>query len=156
MGRQNQIVIGIIFTLILTPVFSGKTLAKGEVKRGGRLYKQFCSPCHGPEGRGRGLRAKNEFLRPPPRDHTNGFYMNMQPDKRLFNVIKYGGKVHNLSHIMPQWQHILSDEQINEVIKFLRSIADPPYEPPKIKGWDKNPYSFGEQDKNLPDPAKQQ
>jgi mono/diheme cytochrome c family protein len=145
------------WTMIVVLAVPVCSWAASDLKRGQRTYRQFCSPCHGLQGRGRGTRAKNEFLRPPPRDHTNGFYMNMQPDKRLFNVIKFGGEVHHLAHIMPQWRHILSDPQINQVIIFLRSLADPPYDPPEIKNWDKNPYSFGEQEKGeLLDPAQQE
>ncbi len=119
--------------------------AKSDAKRGSRIYQQYCTPCHGQEGNGRGPRARNEALQPPPRDHTNGFYMNMQADVRFFKVIKLGGKANNLSHIMPQWQHILSDKNIFDIIAFIRTLAkDPPYTPPSTENWGKNPYSSEE------------
>ena len=131
-----------LVTLVFLPSFAQ---AKPDVKRGARLYKSYCSPCHGLKGDGRGPRARNELLQPPPRDHTNGFYMNMQPDVRFFKVIKFGGKANNLSHIMPQWKHILSDKQIFQILVFIRSLADPPYEPPKSTNWNKDPYAVGAQ-----------
>ncbi len=114
---------------------------KADAKRGKRIYQQYCTPCHGQEGNGRGPRARNEALQPPPRDHTNGFYMNMQSDVRLFKVIKFGGKVNNLSHIMPQWKHILKDKQIFSIVAYIRTLAqDPPYEAPTTENWGKNPF----------------
>ena len=119
--------------------------AEANSKRGGRIYGQYCTPCHGQQGNGRGPRARNEALQPPPRDHTNGFYMNMQTDIRLFKVIKLGGKANNLSHIMPQWKHILSDKQIFDIVAYLRTLAtDPPYEKSKTSNWGKNPYASDE------------
>lgn len=116
-----------------------------NAKRGHRIYGQYCTPCHGQQGNGRGPRAKNERLQPPPRDHTNGFYMNMQPDLRLFKVIKFGGEANNLSHVMPQWKHVLSDKQIFDIIAYLRTIAkDPLYIKPTTSNWDYNPYSADE------------
>lgn len=133
----------IVFFIFVDSVHNN-AVAESNAKRGGRIYKSYCSPCHGQKGDGRGPRARNELLQPPPRDHTNGFYMNMQPDVRFFKVIKFGGKANNLSHIMPQWKHILSDKEIFHVIAFIRTLADPPYEVPKSRNWDKNPYAVGD------------
>jgi len=128
-------------------LLAGTVNCYGEAnsRRGSRIYGQYCTPCHGQQGNGRGPRAGNEALQPPPRDHTNGFYMNMQTDIRLFKVIKFGGKANNLSHIMPQWKHILSDEQIFDIVAHLRSLAkDPPYEKSETSNWGKNPYAADE------------
>jgi len=141
----NKPIIFFLLTLFftLTVLLQNYAMAEINAKRGARLYKSYCSPCHGLEGNGRGPRARNELLQPPPRDHTNGFYMNMQPDVRFFKVIKFGGKANNLSHIMPQWKHILSDKQIFHILAFIRSLADPPYKVPESKNWNKDPYAIG-------------
>ncbi len=133
--------LSILIVLVMTPHAHGAVNAK----RGGRTYQSFCTPCHGQQGNGRGPRARNEALQPPPRNHTNGFYMNMQSDVRLFKVIKNGGKANNLSHIMPQWKHILSDKQIFDIVAFIRTLAvDPTYTPPRTENWGKNPYTSDE------------
>ena len=36
--------------------------------------------------------------------------------------------------IMPQWQHILSEEDIIDVIDHIRSLADLPFEPGMVRG----------------------
>ena len=131
------------FLLILT--HSG---IASEAKKGARIYQQYCTPCHGQEGNGRGPRAKNEALQPPPRNHTDGFYMNMQSDVRLFKVIKFGGKANNLSHIMPQWKHILKDKEIFSIIAHIRTLAkNPEYlAPSSTQHWGKNPYAGDERE----------
>lgn len=140
--------------ILLLLAGTGTCYGQADSRRGGRIYGQYCTPCHGQLGNGRGPRAKNEALQPPPRDHTNGFYMNMQSDIRLFKVIKFGGKANNLSHIMPQWKHILSDKQIFDIVAFLRTLAqDPPYEKAKTSNWGKNPYAADEREP-LPPPVE--
>lgn len=105
-----------------------------DQKNGRRIYNQYCISCHGSEGQGDGDRAKNEQLDPRPRVHANGDYMNMIPSMRFFRVIKFGGKSINFSHIMPQWQHILSDDEILDVIAHIRSLAVPAYDPKFVRG----------------------
>ncbi len=69
--------------------------------------------------------------------------MNRMPDMRLYQVIKYGGRSMNFSHIMPQWQHILSGEEIVDIISHIRALAYPPYLPRSNNGF------------MMPDPRKE-
>jgi len=109
----------------------------GNIKRGKRNYDQYCTPCHGKEGKGDGTRVTVEKFDPLPRNHTEGRYMNQRTDVQLFKTVKEGGKSMNFSHIMPQWKHILGDKDIWNVVAYIRSIAvDPkwtgkPLPPPK-------------------------
>ena len=132
MQTEKPILIAVTAVLLFWAQ-AGQTLA-ADAKHGSRLYNQYCIACHGTEGKGDGDRAKNEQLDPRPRVHANGTYMNMIPDMRFFRVIKYGGRTINFSQIMPQWQHILSDEDIVDVIAHIRTLADPPYEPGQVRG----------------------
>ncbi|MEN8199547.1 MAG: cytochrome c [Thermodesulfobacteriota bacterium] len=129
--RKTLSIITPTLLLVLTVVSQG---AAADVKNGSRIYNQYCVACHGAEGKGDGDRAKNEQLDPRPRVHANGDYLNMIPDMRLFRVVKYGGRAMNFSHIMPQWQHILSDEEILDVLAHIRTLADPPYDPALVRG----------------------
>ena len=131
--RIRQLTAIIALTLILFCTVAVQGLA-ADAKNGSRIYNQYCIGCHGVEGKGDGDRAKNEQLDPRPRVHANGNYLNMIPDMRLFRVIKYGGRAMNFSHIMPQWQHILSDEEILDVLAHIRTLADPPFEPGMVRG----------------------
>jgi len=99
-------------------------------KKGRRTYNQYCVPCHGKAGDGNGTRATVENLDPKPRNHTDGKYMNQRTNVQLFKVDREGGKANNFSHIMPQWKHILKDDEIWDVIAYIRSLAVPKYQEP--------------------------
>jgi mono/diheme cytochrome c family protein len=53
--------------------------------------------------------------------------MNMLTDEHLFKVIKEGGASVGKSPLMAPWGGTLTDDQIRDVVAFLRSIAKPPY-----------------------------
>ena len=131
--QMTRLTCTVLAALLLLGTSATKVSA-ADARHGSRIYNQYCISCHGPQGRGDGDRAKNEQLDPRPRVHANGSYMNMIPDMRLFRVIKFGGRAMNFSHIMPQWQHILSDQDILDVLAHVRSLADPPFEPGMVRG----------------------
>ena len=99
-----------------------------DATAGQEIYEQYCALCHGPQGKGDGSLSAN--LDPKPRDHTDGAYMNALSDAHLLNVIGAGGAAAGLSPIMPAWKDILSAQQIQDVVAFVRTLAVPPYTPP--------------------------
>jgi mono/diheme cytochrome c family protein len=109
--------------LLLQP---GQLLA-GDVAAGRALYQQYCSMCHGPQGKGNGPAAT--AMNPKPRDHTDGRYMNVLSDAHLTTVISEGGAAVQRSPLMPSWKGTLSPQQIVDVIAYLRTLAVPPYQP---------------------------
>ena len=96
-----------------------------DVEAGKALYEQRCAPCHGPDGKANTPTAK--ALQPPPRDHTDGAYMNALSDEHLFRVIKEGGPAVGKSPIMPP-QFDLKDDQMQNLMVFIRTLAVPPYQ----------------------------
>jgi mono/diheme cytochrome c family protein len=90
-------------------------------------YQIFCSSCHGPTGGGDGPVA--QALDPKPARHSDGNFMNPLKDDYLFQVIKFGGPSVGKSPMMAPVGGSLSDQQIRNVIAFIRSLADPPYQP---------------------------
>jgi mono/diheme cytochrome c family protein len=107
-------------------VHSG-TLLAGDSAAGRALYQQYCSTCHGPQGKGNGPAAM--AMIPKPRDHTDGHYMNALSDAHLAKVITEGGAAVQRSPLMPSWQGTLTPQQIHDVIAYLRTLAVPPYKP---------------------------
>lgn len=101
--------------------------AAGDPAKGRRKYQEYCSQCHGNEGKGDGTRVQVEQFDPKPRNHTDGAYMNSRSDVQLFKIIKEGGKPNNLSHIMPRWDHILKDDDVWNLLAFVRGLAVPPW-----------------------------
>ena len=98
-----------------------------DAAAGKEIYEQYCALCHGPQGKGDGSLSAN--LDPKPRNHTDGAYMNALTDAHLLKVVGEGGAAAGLSPIMPAWKGILSAQQIQDVVAFVRTLAVPPYTP---------------------------
>ncbi|HXJ82213.1 MAG TPA: c-type cytochrome [Candidatus Methylomirabilis sp.] len=97
------------------------------VQRGQQLFGQYCSGCHGPEGKGDGISGQNLPIK--PQDLTVGAQLNPLPDRFLFEVIAHGAQSVGLSPLMPGFTPFLSDVQIEEIIAFVRTLAQPAFEP---------------------------
>ena len=85
------------------------------------LFKELCSVCHGADGKGDGPSAKG--LEPKPADFTNCKVMGKDSDDVLSKIIKGGGQSVGRSTVMPAWGDSLSDQQIRELVKFIRSLC---------------------------------
>ncbi|MBI1734657.1 MAG: c-type cytochrome [Candidatus Rokubacteria bacterium] len=102
-----------------------------DVATGRALYTQYCASCHGPSGRGDGPSAGG--LATKPADLTDGRVMNPLPDEFLASVIERGGPAEGLAPTMPGFGAYLGDPQIRSVIVFLRTLAQPAFDPGKVK-----------------------
>ncbi|MBI2173660.1 MAG: cytochrome c [Candidatus Omnitrophica bacterium] len=107
----------------------GGAQGKGDAKAGKAKYDQLCAGCHGTSGKGDGPAAGG--LNPKPQDHTNGKYMNTLTDQYLFDIIKNGGVGIKKSPLMPAWGNQLKEPDIWNLVAYIRSLAKPPYKPPK-------------------------
>lgn len=99
--------------------------AQGDAKAGRELYNKWCVSCHGAAGKGDGPVATN--LPVKPGNHTDGTRMNGLTDTYLLTIIKQGGQAVQKSQMMPPWGTQLKDQQIWDVIAYVRSLAVPPY-----------------------------
>lgn len=85
-----------------------------SVATGERLFKIYCTPCHGPGGKGDGL-VSPKFI--PPPDLTNPSLQKARTDGYIQHVIGTGGAV------MPAYGEALSPQERWQVVNFLRSLA---------------------------------
>lgn len=120
-----------VLALLLVLVAPGLGLAqvKGDPKAGKAKYDANCIGCHGATGKGDGAAAA--ALNPKPQDHTDGKVMNALSDKYLFDIIKDGGAAMKKAPFMPASNKKLSDQEIWDVVAYIRSLANPPYKPAK-------------------------
>ena len=95
-----------------------------SVAEGQKLYMAYCSSCHGDKGRGDG--AAGKALPVKPADHTDGKVMNSLSDEFLVTIISKGGAAVGKSSFMPAWGGVLKDNQLQDLLAYLRSIASPP------------------------------
>ena len=77
--------------------------------------------CHGLNRNGTGVNLPGLSVR--PRDHTDAKGMGATPDDELFKAIKEGGLAVNKSVLMPTWGGVLTDQQITELVKYLREVC---------------------------------
>jgi len=96
--------------------------------QGQRIFYGDCVWCHadstpaGPSNRAN--------LTPSPALANDGATLNGLSDDYLQNVITLGGSALSKSAMMPPWGRTLKQDDIREVIAFMRAIAQPPYRPP--------------------------
>jgi mono/diheme cytochrome c family protein len=117
-----------VILALLVPALSLAQM-KGDPKVGKAKYDVDCAGCHGKTGKGDGPAAA--ALTPKPQDHTDGKVMNSLSDQYLFDIIKKGGVAVKKAPIMPANEKKLSDQEIWDVIAYIRSLANPPYKPAK-------------------------
>jgi cytochrome c oxidase cbb3-type subunit 3 len=95
--------------------------APAAAETGAEIYRVYCTQCHGTQGDGRGINASAmEVL---PRAHIDPVEMGARQDADLTKVIREGGKAINKSVLMPSWGHNLSAEQIEKVVRHLRTLC---------------------------------
>ncbi|MBT4094744.1 MAG: cytochrome c [Nitrospinaceae bacterium] len=92
-----------------------------DVDAGKEKYRQFCVSCHGQKGKGDG--PSSHMLNPKPRDYTETRYMKSLSDEHIFKVIKLGGAGVGKSFSMPPWGSRLSDEDIKNIVAFIRTLS---------------------------------
>lgn len=86
-----------------------------------RNYNTYCVQCHGVNRNGKGVNSK--YMSVQPRDHSDAKGMTDIPDKELFKAIKEGGLSVNKSVLMPAWGDVMSDDDINELVAYLRYVC---------------------------------
>jgi len=101
----------------------------GDAAKGKAIYDTYCVTCHGPTGKGDGPAAAS--LPKKPADHSDGNFMNRLANEELYKAVKEGGQAIGKSNAMPPWGGTLSDDQVKDVLGYVRSLANPPYAGPK-------------------------
>src|ERR1700758_1832407 len=94
-----------------------------DVKNGERLYKSGCIACHGANGSG-APQSLTEFKRPDTfPDFSKCDQTTPEPNSAWKDVIVHGGPSRGFSQIMPAFGDLLTDEQIDDVIAYMRSFC---------------------------------
>lgn len=84
-----------------------------SLEKGGLLFKNFCAPCHGPEGKGDGPVVKKGFYpvnltAPLTQGRTDGY---------IYAYIRFGGKV-----MMPSYRESLSEQDAWDLVNYVRKL----------------------------------
>ena len=81
-------------------------VSAADINNGGQLYARHCQTCHGDRGRP---------MMPGMPDFTRGEKL-FQADASLVSSIKQGKSV------MPAYRGLLTDEEILDVVAYLRTL----------------------------------
>jgi mono/diheme cytochrome c family protein len=97
-----------------------KASPEASAVRGGVAYRTYCVLCHGAtaEGNGRAARLYN----PPPANLVRSPYNNEYWEL----IIRRGGGPMGRSSFMPPWGEQLTDEQIRDLVVFVRTLNKVP------------------------------
>lgn len=84
-------------------------------------YRTYCAQCHGLQGNGKGVNIRDMSVQ--PRNHTDADSMSRRSDDDLFTADKKGGLAINKSVLMPPWGDTLSDPEIHDMVRYLRTLC---------------------------------
>lgn len=83
-------------------------------------YTNFCSSCHGPDGKAD--TAMGKALNPKPRNFTLATWQDSVNDERIAKVVKEGGASVGLSPLMAPWGALLNEAEIKDMVKKIREF----------------------------------
>jgi mono/diheme cytochrome c family protein len=100
----------------------GKTVTVAQLRSGRDGFMQYCRPCHGELGNGKGPAALG--LRPPPRDFTTGLFKfaavpggALPHDEDLIRIVKNG--LHGTA--MLAWD--VPDRRLQDIVQYLKIFS---------------------------------
>ncbi len=96
-----------------------KMPASSNVAAGDEPYQIYCASCHGEKGLGDGVAAGS--LNPAPQNLAKN--QKQMSDAYLFWRIAEGGMMEPFKSAMPSWKGILSDEQIWDIVSYIRTLS---------------------------------
>lgn len=119
----------IAFCVVAAPALAGHELQDRDIAQGAALYERHCAECHGAQ-----LQGQPDWQTPgddgvypaPPHDETGHTWHHGNVD--LFDYTKLGGQevvarmgLKNFNSGMPGFGDTLSDEQIWDILAYIRS-----------------------------------
>jgi mono/diheme cytochrome c family protein len=99
------------------------------IEEGEKLYNQLCLACHGENGKGEGTLAGTAL--------NNQNYLSIYTNEDILNQIQHGRP----EAMMPEYGSILEDEQISQLVSYIRSWQTKPLENQAPSALDGNPLN---------------
>lgn len=88
-----------------------------------QMFQDTCSRCHGAQGYGDG--ADGTTLATHPRNFHDCDIMAKDADAKVFEEIKGGSASIGRSNDMPSWGEALTDDEIHNLIAYVRKFCKP-------------------------------
>ncbi len=118
---MKRVIISVAVIVVVVALGAVAAAGGGDAGKGQVSFQMYCAACHGSTGKGDGPGAG--ALNPKPRDLTDGAYMAKLNDQYLLDVIAKGGTALGKSPAMPPWNPMLKDQDILNVVAYIRSLS---------------------------------
>ena len=92
------------------------------------LYREWCSSCHGEDGRG--ISRATVQLEVPAADLAACAVSTAEPEDRWIAIVRDGGASVGLSIDMPAYGEGATPEQLQSVVRYVKSLCAEPAWPP--------------------------
>lgn len=115
---------GICLIMLLASGVRAKTGSTPSAKSGKEIYRAACASCHGADGRG----ASKYFVGfdlPLP-DLTDCNFTTREPNRDWSAIFHNGGPARGFDKLMPAFGTALTEEEITNVIEYVRSLCSNP------------------------------
>jgi mono/diheme cytochrome c family protein len=122
MYSRNRFGIVLVVAVLLFGVAPCSYAQEGE-----KEFKANCSTCHIQKS-GHQMELMSAS-RPKLTSFPNCERLNRLSDKNIYDIIADGGASHGLSANMPAWSSSLSQSQIQELAKYMKSLCKNKTEP---------------------------
>lgn len=86
-------------------------------------FEWYCVQCHGADGGGDGINSQVEELPVGPMALNKAKEMKKFSDDQIRKTLTHGGPVNNLESLMPTWGLRLSEQEIKELVPYVRSLC---------------------------------
>lgn len=96
--------------------------AVAKMEEAKKTFSTYCATCHGPDGKAATPTAL--AMQPNPRNLTDSNWQASVDDAHIAKVIKEGGASVGLSATMTAWGGVLNDEQVDSLVKLVRSLKE--------------------------------
>jgi mono/diheme cytochrome c family protein len=112
-----------VLTAVLARSISAQSSAAAGLKSGREIYHAGCAGCHGADGRG-APQSTTGFEKPATfPDFTRCDQTTIEDNRVWKAIIRDGGPSRGFSHIMASFSGVLSSQQIDAVISYLRGFC---------------------------------
>ena len=101
-----------------------------DADAGRRIFEAVCATCHGVDGRPDPTSPVVQALGVEPADLSDPLFNSREPAGDWEMVVEHGGHALGLSAQMPAQGEALTDQQVRDVVAYIKTLADTRAYPP--------------------------